>query len=144
MKTCFKCNRKLELTEFYKCKGMKDGHLNKCKECTKKDVRLDRQNSENAREYDKCRHRENPARREYNRQVVERFRLKHPEKRKAHTAVSNALRDGKLIKATTCSCGSTRNIIGHHKDYSKLLEVEWMCQQCHARLHALENEVLAD
>lgn len=34
-KVCFLCNKKKYLTDYYKHKGMSDGHLNKCKECTK-------------------------------------------------------------------------------------------------------------
>lgn len=40
-KVCFKCNRLLPLTDYYVHKQMGDGHLNKCKSCTKSDVKKD-------------------------------------------------------------------------------------------------------
>jgi hypothetical protein len=60
MKKCFKCGTKKELDDFYKHPQMPDGHVNKCKECNKEDVR---KNYKNKREfytaYDKDRIRNN-------------------------------------------------------------------------------------
>jgi hypothetical protein len=55
LKTCFKCNVEKPLTDFYPHPQMGDGHLNKCKACTKKDVAEHRAaNIERVRDYDRA------------------------------------------------------------------------------------------
>ncbi len=52
-KQCFKCGRILDIEEFYPHKQMKDGHLNKCKECTKHDAYVrSRTHPEKLKEYE--------------------------------------------------------------------------------------------
>lgn len=63
------------------------------------------------------------------------MRIENEEKYKARTAVSNALRDGRLIKQPCEHCGATEKVQAHHNDYSKPLDVEWLCFKCH-REHA--------
>jgi len=58
----------------------------------------------------------------------------NPEKVAAHNAVRQALKDGILVRPITCEkCGSGGRICSHHEDYSKPLEVDWLCYKCHNR-----------
>ena len=55
-KVCFKCHRSLALRHFYRHKAMADGRLNKCKECTRRDVAENRlKRIDKIREYDRAR-----------------------------------------------------------------------------------------
>lgn len=130
---------------------MKDGHVNKCKECNLKDVHGNYQNNildpkymtkERARGREKF-HRlyANPAKRVFTYDSKERWIKENPEKRKAQIRVGNALRNHTLIKSPCSVCGSTVRIHGHHEDYSKPLEVLWLCPKHHHELHLKKQEV---
>jgi hypothetical protein len=84
---------------------MADGHVNKCKECNKRDVRKNRRDKvEYYREYDRERG---------NRQgvdVVRKYRAKNQAKYRAHCKLNNALRYGKIQKQPCEICGSTENL----------------------------------
>src|SRR5271165_5386820 len=54
----------------------------------------------------------------------------------AHQAVHNALRRKILFRPLTCSnCHKPCKPEAHHADYSKPLEVTWLCKECHETLH---------
>ena len=149
IKTCFKCNEEKALTEFYKHKQMADGYIGKCKECNKADVRCNyANNTPHYKEYDRVRallpHRKEAAK-EYQKteagkasiaKCSVKYREQNPLKRSAHMIVGNAVRDGRLNKATACEvCKEPSKLHGHHDDYSKPLSVRWLCSPCHHVWH---------
>lgn len=64
------------------------------------------------------------------------FKQANPEKVAAHDAVREAVRAGRLTRPAACSaCDTPCKPQAHHDDYSKPLEVRWLCVGCHVRLH---------
>lgn len=137
-KRYFKCGEIKNLSHFYKHPRMKDGHLNKCKTCTKTDVQVNRSsNIDHYREYESK--RSNDLKRTEARTIYQQqYQELHPDKVAARTKVSNALRDGRLTRNSICECcGSAENVHAHHSSYSEemWLVVTWLCAGCHATLH---------
>jgi hypothetical protein len=57
--------------------------------------------------------------------------------------VNDALRWGRLSKPLNCEiCNVEGNMQGHHKDYTKPLEVQWLCRKCHCKQHNKLMDVL--
>jgi hypothetical protein len=133
MKTCSKCGGEPKpLSEFYACFSMRDGRLNQCKECVKTRVKNARRNPvlrEHIRAYDRVRCFLDGRR----RQVLEgqrKHRAKYPDKYKARNLVNNALRDG-VIHRKPCEVCGDHDSEAHHYDYSKPLDVHWLCFKHH-------------
>lgn len=136
-KRCFKCKKIKEINLFYKHSQMADGHLNKCKTCTKKDVKNrydDPKKKKFIQEYEKRRNQtENRKRNKLEYQ--KKRRLNSKGKYKANQKVNNAIRDGRLIRKPCEICGN-KNSEAHHNDYRKYLDVRWLCFKHHRELHA--------
>jgi hypothetical protein len=65
------------------------------------------------------------------------WRPKNREKQAAHKAIWKAIRSGELVRPDACGmCGKKCKPHGHHADYTKQLEVVWVCPKCHKELHA--------
>jgi hypothetical protein len=130
LKHCFKCDTDKPRSDFYTHPQMADGLLGKCKECTKRDTRIHYEVSGGRKEYEQTRS-QTSQRKEYLSQASRKHRERNPERYKARTAVSNALRDGRLIKEPCFYCNGTERVQAHHHDYSKPLDVKWVCFKCH-------------
>jgi hypothetical protein len=63
------------------------------------------------------------------------FRRRHPEKAKAWSLCRIAMRNGTLVPQPCEECGSIDEIQAHHSDYSKPLDVTWLCRTCHLKRH---------
>lgn len=150
-KRCFKCLCEKPLAEFYRHAAMADGHLNKCKACTKKDVNDHRQaNLERVRAYDRLRggveHRvaarkeyaQTPAGRRSHQKSLKASALRYPERAAARIKFRNAMLAGKVARWPVCAvpeCAHNKPE-GHHPDYSRPLDVVWLCPKHHKAAHA--------
>lgn len=148
VKTCKKCSQSKPISDFYPHPQMRDGHLNMCKECSiAETMRWKAIKSADPEwiEKEAQRHRDKARRyRESGRhpnltgaaktEVIRKYRKKYPEKALAHTAVNGALRKGVLHKLPCMVCGCPKSE-AHHDDYSKPLDVIWLCPAHHAERH---------
>jgi hypothetical protein len=73
-----------------------------------------------------------PPQYKYNRNPVNKPKLQ------ARSLVRRAILDGRLIRQPCGNCGESRSH-AHHHDYSKPLDVQWLCSPCHGLQHRLSH-----
>lgn len=114
---CFKCKRSdVPLVSA----GPQAGHV--CRPCK----------AERARQF-----RATKSGAESNARYLRDYIANNREKARAWNRVYDAVRLGRLAKPANCErCGeSNQRIHAHHEDYSKPLEVKWLCPVCHNIRH---------
>lgn len=61
-----------------------------------------------------------------------RYRARHPERQRAWNAVHRAIKAGLLVRPAACGrCETACRPQASHDDYSRTLDVEWLCRPCH-------------
>jgi endogenous inhibitor of DNA gyrase (YacG/DUF329 family) len=113
---CPGCGTEVEVTEQRK----RHRHY-RCGECTALALRA-------SAEKNKAKRRERAP------SLDAKHRAEHPEKVAARWALNRAVRRGDVIRKPCEACGALK-VHGHHDDYSKPLEVRWLCRTHHERLH---------
>lgn len=105
-KRCYSCHVEQDASEFHKDKCRPDGLNNRCKSCERKRV---------------------------HKRVVANFNPWLP----AQQALRAAVRYGRVVKWPACANpGCTRtDVQAHHPDYSRPLDVVWLCPYCHKHAH---------
>lgn len=117
MMMCKKCGLEKEESEFHNRIAYKNGikHIKKYSACKKCAYLYQK-------DYQKS----------YNRKYSKLYR----EKVSARLALIQAVRLGRVSRPEKCQrCGENKKPDGHHNDYSKPFEVEWLCKGCHAEVH---------
>jgi len=118
-KECSKCKADKPHADFHKKKASTDGLSSWCKPCKY--------------EMDTARRRERAAR------MTDEERELHNKKKRAHGKLDRAVKRGEIDKPDRCEkCNKkhvSREIHGHHHDYDKPLDVEWICRTCHLNEH---------
>ena len=131
---CSSCGELFTRDNFYKDKRNPNGLKSQCKKChslgniKSRDLnntrRINRKHMRRARQKDpnKFRQRE---------KIASRLRLKD-EKYRARMILNIAVRGEKLLKPKICEkCGKKLKLTAHHEDYTKPLDVKWLCYECH-------------
>lgn len=62
-------------------------------------------------------------------------RMQDAARREAARQVSAALHAGVLVRRPCERCGRRKGVDGHHEDYSRPLDVTWLCKVHHSRRH---------
>lgn len=102
---------------------LKSGAISKqylCRECNTERLKKYRQTKNGKIAVDKAR-----------RMSQERY----PEKYKARTLLNVALKKGTIARPKACTLCLISKPEAHHEDYTKPLEVHWLCRQCHVGVH---------
>ncbi len=138
MKTCSTCKEIKPKTDFYKDKRTPDGLKYQCKKChlessirtrdEDKKRESNKRHMRNARKINPDKFRERERRLSINRAKDKKYL--------ARKELNNAVKRGDIIKPRFCkNCNKKRKITAHHDDYSKPLEVQWLCYTCHGKVH---------
>jgi hypothetical protein len=147
-KKCTYCKIEKHVKEFYKKKNGLYGVHAECKKCLKSKNKIYRkENPDKIRirdriysarlkeQYGKSLNRSHVRMSERSLIGFERYSEKKMQLL-AGSLLNYAVRIELIEKPQKCSnCHKEREIQGHHSDYSKPLQVIWVCVECHAKLH---------
>ena len=137
MKCCRKCLTTQPDCNFAKAKKNKDGLDNMYKSCKNKagrkhyDLNSDRIKLQQRESYLESKGRKLVS--------VMQYQKDFPNKVRAHRAVNDAIRRGKLKQLPCQVCGML-GTVAHHDDYLKPLQVRWLCPAHHAEWHTKNGE----
>ncbi len=116
-KKCTKCSETKPLSRFYRNRTKPDGLQCECNAC-------------------RAAYKRSEQGRAANRRASAKYHRTHPRVGPARDAVKAAKTNGFLVPQPCEQCDTEERIEAHHDDYSKPLDVRWLCKECHTAHHA--------
>jgi hypothetical protein len=143
MKDCGRCGKRKEPTDFSVNRAKEDGLNNWCKACLSAYAK-DRLAKANASRPDGWK-RKTEDRAAYQREWAaanpgymtkkkKNWWQKNKDRMRVKDALRYAIKTGKVLKTPCHVCGSEK-VEGHHPDYSRPLDVVWLCKEHHIEIH---------
>lgn len=145
MKRCSRCGELKSRDQFYKDARRSDGLRSRCISCHADKAREYRATPRAKEMVRLLRERKRDDFREYNRRYRRKhegistkssrqWRSKFPERARAHGILWKEIMKGTVVRQPCEVCGQGK-AHAHHDDYSKPLEVRWLCAMHHAEAH---------
>lgn len=132
-KKCWSCGYEFPLDDLKKDNRYPTGREAECKKCHNERGRIYAKNNR-AKEWNRLKNwREKNKKHCYEQSLSYRQTPQGKLKRNANNKVYYAIKTGKLSKQNCEICGKTAH--AHHEDYSKPLQVNWLCRTHHAERH---------
>lgn len=133
-KQCSCCGSVKSIEDFQVRKMSNDGRTASCRECLKKRDRARYPKERVARAEMMRSYLTTESGRAAARRAKRGYAERYPGRKKANIALNNAIRDGRVARDPCHICGAVE-VEGHHADYSRQLDVTWLCIEHHNQLH---------
>lgn len=127
-KVCNRCKEEKSVAHFYKSRSNVQTRRAVCRECISKAYNKETARLQNIKRRDSGK----------NGETMKRMTAKYPEKFIARHKLVYAVKMGRIKKLPCDECGDNKSE-AHHPDYSKPLEVIWLCRKHHAEKHRKLN-----
>ncbi len=134
VKRCSQCGQEKNTEEFARNRSRLDGLSDWCNICNAIQQKTWRKaHPEKCREYARRYREVHP---EIGRVWAAHDKLVHPDRWRARRRLAYAIEIREMVQPDKCErCGTSGKMHGHHADYLRPLEVEWLCSVCHQLCH---------
>ncbi len=136
-KRCSTCKQQKVLADFNKARREKDGLRGRCNSCRhqyylSRRKEIAEQHKQRHIEIARYQKRYAKGHRVTHAEKAKGYQLRYPQKCSARKQLQYAVKCGSIIKPNSCdNCSRKGSVEGHHEDYSRPFDVEWLCTKCH-------------